>query len=40
MKPLRRLRYVIVPIALAWGVATGSAIAQVEQAHLRIDGMT
>ncbi len=40
MKPLRRLRYVIAMAGLAWGLAAGSAIAQVEQAHLRIDGMT
>lgn len=26
--------------AVAWSIVAGAALAQVEQAHLRIDGMT
>lgn len=31
---------VLLLASLLWGAAAGAAIAQVEQAHLRIDGMT
>ena len=31
---------VIAASGLAWLITAGAAIAQVEQAHLRIDGMT
>lgn len=30
----------LVLAVLAWGLAAGAALAQVEQLHLRIDGMT
>ncbi|MFQ5528116.1 MAG: hypothetical protein ACE5GX_17900 [Thermoanaerobaculia bacterium] len=40
MKLQRKFGRLIVLAALAWGVGVGAAIAQVEQARLRIDGMT
>ncbi len=30
----------VLAVGLAWGLSAGVALAQVEQAHLRIDGMT
>jgi len=36
----RKLRAVLAAAALAWGICAGAGLAQVEQAHLRIDGMT
>ena len=40
MKSLEKLRYLITAVGLAWGIGAGAVLAQVEQAHLRIDGMT
>ncbi len=40
MRMNTRLRAVLAAAALTWGVGAGAALAQVEQAHLRIDGMT
>lgn len=40
MRSLRKFGNVLVAAGLAWGVGTGAALAQVEQANLRIDGMT
>jgi len=40
MSEMTRVRAVLAAAALAWSVAAGAALAQVEQAHLRIDGMT
>lgn len=36
----RRIGRLLVLASLAWGAAVGAALAQVEEAHLRIDGMT
>jgi hypothetical protein len=40
MMKIRRIGRLLVLASLVWGVGVGAAIAQVEEAHLRIDGMT
>ena len=40
MKKLRIRRQVLAIAGLAWLVGASAGMAQVEQAHLRVDGMT
>lgn len=40
MKTTKKLYAVLGAAVLAWGIVSGAVLAQVEQAHLRIDGMT
>lgn len=40
MRTARRPPAVLALVALSLIVGTGAAVAQVEEAHLRIDGMT
>ncbi len=40
MRMTRKLSAVLAAAAFTWGIGAGEALAQVEQAHLRIDGMT
>ena len=40
MKPVVRAFVLTAVAGLAWFISAGAALAQVEQAHLRIDGMT
>lgn len=40
MSTVERVRRIVVVVGLAWGLAAGAALAQVEQLHLRVDGLT
>ncbi len=40
MKAAPKAPVVLAIVALSWIVIAGAAVAQVEEAHLRIDGMT
>ena len=40
MRSTMKCRVALAATVLAWSLGAGAALAQVEQAHLRIDGMT